>query len=253
MIDDAYVLEEGSGIQPPGRPCLLDALVIGVRSFSVVAEAREVNLTSFTGEAKMSELTNLIELDGKLNNIEADLPHHLKYDSNVGDTPRDEVLRFQAEVTNLRIIYVRLLLLRPSLLATARQLLTNREPEPDIQQSRIEVTVRNETFQICVQNALSALNILHTNLQSSAKIISANALHVTLSATTVLIASSIIPSIGGNLEDVTSPHALGVMKAFEILEVHEPRVEGAAETRSKLQQFLETVKNSTRLQLAGKL
>ncbi|KAG5655362.1 hypothetical protein KAF25_006865 [Fusarium avenaceum] len=253
MIDDEYLLDEGAGIQSPGRPCLLDALAIGVRIFSVVAEAREVNLTSFTGEAKMSELTSLIELDGKLNNIEADLPHHLKYDSKMGDTPRDKVLRFQAEVTNLRIIYVRLLLLRPSLLATARQLLTYREPEPVIQQSRIEVTLRNETFQICVHNALLALHILHTNLQSSAKIISANALHVTLSATTVLISSSIIPSIGGNLEDVTSPHALGVMKAFEILEGHEPRVEGAAETRSKLQQFLETVKNATRIQQGGKL
>ncbi|GKU22388.1 unnamed protein product [Fusarium langsethiae] len=253
MIDDEYLLEEGAGIQPPGRPCLLDALAISVRIFNVVAEAREVNLTSFTGEAKMPELTSLIELDGKLNNIEADLPHHLRFDSNMGDTPRDKVLRFQAEVTSLRIIYVRLLLLRTSLLATARQLLTFREPEPVIQQSHIETTLRNEIFQICVRNALLALDILHTNLQSSAKIISANALHVTLSATTVLIASSIIPSIGGKLEEVTSPHALGVMKAFEILEAHEPRVEGAAETRRKLQQFLETVKNATRLQQGGKL
>lgn len=156
-------------------------------------------------------------------------------------------------LTIIRIIYVRLLLLRPSLLATARQLLISREPEPVIQKSRIEVTLRNETFQICVQNALSALNILHTNLQSSAKIISANALHVTLSATTVLIASSVIPSIGGNLEEGTSPHALGVIKAFEILEAHEPRVEGAAETRSKLQQFLKIVKSATRLQQEGRL
>jgi hypothetical protein len=43
------------------------------------------------------------------------------------------------------------------------------------------------------------------------------------------------------------------MKAFEILEEHEPRVEGAAETRRKLQQFLETVKNATTLQQGGKL
>jgi hypothetical protein len=55
------------------------------------------------------------------------------------------------------------------------------------------------------------------------------------------------------LEEVTSPHALGVMKAFKILEAHEPHVEGVAETRNKLQQFLETVKNATRLQQGGKL
>jgi hypothetical protein len=102
MIDDEYLLEEGVGIQPLGTPSLLDALAISVRIFNIVAEAREVNLTSFTGELKMPELTRIIQLEEKLNDIEADLPPHLRYDSNMGDAPRDKVLRFQAEVTNLR-------------------------------------------------------------------------------------------------------------------------------------------------------
>jgi FtsZ-binding cell division protein ZapB len=99
-----------------------------------------------------------------------------------------------------------------------------------------------------MQSVFSALDILHANLLSSSKIISSNALFVTLSAATVLIASSVVPGLSGNLDDLFSPHATAVTKAFEILEAHEWRVEGAIETKTKLQEFLETVRKANRRQ-----
>ncbi|KAF4452143.1 hypothetical protein F53441_4981 [Fusarium austroafricanum] len=245
IIDDEYLQEEGEGIQPMNQPSLLDALIVSIKVFNIIAEAREVNVTSFAEEMQMSELTRILQLNEKLNKIEADLPTHLKYESNGRKgTTREEVLMFQAEVVNIRILYVRLLLLRTNLLATAREQLIHQDPI--ILPSQIETTLRNEIALVCVQSALSALSILHANLQSSSKIISANALFVTLSAATVLIASSVVPAIGGSLEDPSSAHALGITQAFEILDAHESRVEGATETRNKLQQFLQTAKSAIR-------
>ncbi|KAL5625776.1 hypothetical protein FOBRF1_000119 [Fusarium oxysporum] len=243
MIDDEYLLEEGEGIQPMNKPSLLDALTVSIKVFNIIAEAREVNVTSFARELQMPELIRILQLNEKLHKIEAELPDHLKYETNrKKDTTRERVLMLQAEVVNIRILYVRLLLFRANLLATARQQLIHQNLTPP--QSQIEVALRNEIAFVCVQSALSALNILHTNLQSPSKIISANALFVTLSAATVLIAASVVPAISCNLDDPLSAHAVGIVQAFGILDSHEPLVEGAAETKDKLQQFLQTAKNA---------
>ncbi|EMT72783.1 hypothetical protein FOC4_g10004265 [Fusarium odoratissimum] len=259
MIDDEYLLEEGEGIQPMNKPSLLDALTVSIKVFNIIAEAREVNVTSFARELQMPELIRILQLNEKLHKIEAELPDHLKYETNrKKDTTRERVLMLQAEVVNIRyhpyplhqgiqlmihrILYVRLLLFRANLLATARQQLMHQNLTP--LQSQIEAALRNEIAFVCVQSALSALNILHTNLQSPSKIISANALFVTLSAATVLIAASVVPAISCNLDDPLSAHAVGIVQAFGILDSHEPLVEGAAETKDKLQQFLQTAKNA---------
>ncbi|KAI7762817.1 hypothetical protein LZL87_008258 [Fusarium oxysporum] len=243
MIDDEYLLEEGEGIQPMNKPSLLDALTVSIKVFNIIAEAREVNVTSFTGELQMPELIRILQLNEKLHKIETELPDHLKYETNrKKGTTRERVLMLQAEVVNIRILYVRLLLFRTNILATARQQLIHQNPIPP--QSQIEAALRNEIALACVQSALSALNILHTNLQSSSKIIRANALFVTLSAATVLIAASVVPSISCNLDDPLSIHAVGIVQAFVILDSHEALVEGAAETKHKLQQFLQTAKNA---------
>ncbi|KAG7418922.1 hypothetical protein Forpe1208_v002109 [Fusarium oxysporum f. sp. rapae] len=105
MIDDEYLLKEGEGIQPMNKPSLLDALTVSIKVF-IIAEAQEVNVTSFTGELQMPELIRILQLNEKLHKIETELPDHLKYETNrKKDTTRERVLMLQAEVVNIRILY----------------------------------------------------------------------------------------------------------------------------------------------------
>ncbi|KAJ4249759.1 hypothetical protein NW762_012100 [Fusarium torreyae] len=57
-----------------------------------------------------------------------------------------------------------------------------------------------------------------------------------------------MPGLSGDLDDDASPYGQAVTKAFEIFDAHEWRVEGAAETRTKLRQFLDTVKSAANRQ-----
>ncbi|SCV36739.1 related to transcription activator protein acu-15 [Fusarium fujikuroi] len=243
MIDDEYLLEEGEGCQPAATPSLLDALAVSMKIFDVVAGVREVNAASFSKALQMPELMKILQLNERLTEIEDNLPEHLKYKSGqAASSAREKVLHYQAEVVNLRwLLYVRLLVLRTNLLPAARQVLARQDPSTS--PSRLEHAVRKEAWHICIQSAVTSLDILHTNLQSSSKVISIHAMFVTLSATTVLIASSALPR---DPADPPPSHADSITKAFEILDAHQWRAEGVSETRTKLCKFLQTVENENR-------
>ncbi|CVL11162.1 related to transcription activator protein acu-15 [Fusarium proliferatum] len=242
IIDDEYLLEEGEGCQPAATPSLLDALAVSMKIFDVVAGVREVIAASFSKALQMPELMKILQLNERLTEIEDNLPEHLKYKSGqAASSAREKVLHYQAEVVNLRLLYVRLLVLRTTLLPAARQVLARQDPSTP--PSRLEHAVRKETWRICIQSAVTSLDILHTNLQSSSKVISIHAMFVTLSATTVLIASSALPR---DPADPPPSHADSITKAFEILDAHQWRAEGVSETRTKLCKFLQTVENANR-------
>lgn len=143
------------------------------------------------------------------------------------------------------------MLLRPNMLATARR--TILAPAFDAPPSRAEATLGIEVSTICVQAALSAINLLHENLQSCCRIFSSTAVYVTLSAATVIIASTLVPELGVSLEDGAGPHAQAVANAFQVLDEHRWQIEGAPRARGQLGRFLETVNKEKRRQSGGTL
>lgn len=96
------------------------------------------------------------------------------------------MLKLQAEV-------VMSSLLRPTVVAAARNTLVNSTLGPP--PSSTEITLRTEVSKICVQVAMSAINMLHANLHSLLRIFSASAMFIILSAATVLVAASLDPEL----------------------------------------------------------
>jgi hypothetical protein len=101
-----------------------------------------------------------------------------------------------------RILHLRLVLLRPNVLAAARHSLISSVSL--LPASRIENTLRIEVSKIPVQAAVSAVDVLHENLHSASRMMSSNAVFVTLSAATVIVAASLVSDLNVSLDDGSS-------------------------------------------------
>ncbi|KAG8412804.1 hypothetical protein J3458_013240 [Metarhizium acridum] len=159
-------------------------------------QAPDINDGYFARALCLPELTQVLQLKEELGQIEA----HLVYGNHEKQsTRRGRALSPQAVTVKIRILHTRLILLRPNMLATARRriLAPTFHPPP----SRTEATPGIEVSTICVQAALLAIETLDENLQLCCRIFSSIAVYVTLSAATVIIASTLVPELGVGLED----------------------------------------------------
>ena len=150
-----------------------------------------------------------------------------------------------------RIVHLRLVLLRPNILAAARHALMS--SVPDQPTSRTGIALWTEVSTICVQAAVSAITMLHRNLRSASRIFSSNAVFVTLSAATVIAAASLLPELDVSIDGDCGPYADVIVQALEVLEEHQWQVEGAPEAKSQLQNFLRTVNEARKRKNGGKL
>jgi hypothetical protein len=76
---------------------------------------------------------------------------------------------------------------------------------------------------------------------------------VTLSASTVIVAASLVPELDVNMEDSNSPYAEAIETALQVLHEHRWQVEGAMEARFQLEKFLETVDQAKKRGYGGEL
>lgn len=146
------------------------------------------------------------------------------------------------------------MLLRPNVLAAARQTLKPSVSGP--RPSRAEATLRAEMSALCIRTAVSAVEMLHENLQSSWRMLSSNAAFVTLSAATVIIAASLVPELDVSLDGGSGrrgSHGHVISKAMLVLEAHRWQFEGATAAKEQLVKFLTTInKAKLGLQSAGR-
>jgi metal-responsive CopG/Arc/MetJ family transcriptional regulator len=143
-----------------------------------------------------------------------------------------------------RLLHVRLVLLRPHVLAAARRSLTPLIPVPIQPASSAETTLRRAVSALSIQSAVLAINILHTNLHSAYRILSSNAVFMTLSAATVIIAASLVPELDVTLETGGSSHSEVISKALQVLEEHQWQIEGSRGARRQLENFAEAAKKA---------
>lgn len=258
-IDDEYLLEDGTGVQPEGLPSILDAFIAAADIFEVVQSARKINYGSFKRETSLSELGEVLQLNEKLDQVEKSLPPHLRQDKHAKpNTARLEILELQTKsvmtrfvsffsvcsipritflraIVLFRILYLRLILFRPTVLVAARHALVSGSAR-----SRVEIGLRNEVSSICVQAALSAINMLFDNLNSSSRILSSLAVFLTISAATVIVAASLVPALDVDIEQSSSPHGVALANALQVLEQHRWQLEGAPGVMDQLEKLMET-------------
>ncbi|KAI1426687.1 putative transcriptional regulatory protein [Xylaria sp. FL1777] len=250
-IDDEYLNEEGTGTQPSGTPSIIEASLVTISILQVIEDARKLKYRSEGQDADLHELTRVLQLNGRIDKIEGSLPPHLKVGIvEIPSTLRDQVLRLQAEAVMTRILYARLVLLRPSLLSAARQSLLNPDTEDTLSPpSSLHSTIRTEISKICVQAAMSAISTLHTNLRFKSRIFSCNAVFMTLAAATVVISATLVSELGVSIDDA-GPNNAPLTQAFEVLDEHMWQIEGGRRVKKRLARFLETVRRENKRRLS---
>lgn len=128
------------------------------------------------------------------------------------------------------------MLFRPTVLVAARHSLVSSSAP-----SHVESGLRNEVSAICVQTAMSAINMLFENLTSSSRILSSLAVFLTLSAATVIVAASLVPVLDVDIEHSSSLYAVALANALQVLEQHRWQLEGTPGAMGQLEKFMETV------------
>ncbi|KAI0190618.1 putative transcriptional regulatory protein [Xylaria flabelliformis] len=250
-IDDEYLKEEGIGTQPIGTPSIIEACLVSINIFQVIEDARKLKPCFSEQDIDLNELTQVLQLNGQIDKIEGSLPPHLKT-CVIGtpSTPRDQVLRLQAEGVMTRMLYARLFLLRPYVLSAARRSLLNSATDDSLSQapSSLHSTIRTEISKTCVQAATSAISTLHTNLRFKSRIFSCNAMFITLAAATVVIAASLVSELGISLDDV-GPYNTTLTQAFKVLDEHMWQIEGGKNVKNRLARFLEIVRRENKRRL----
>jgi hypothetical protein len=102
-IDDEYLLEDGTGIQPAEMPSVLDAFIVTINIFEVMDGTRKIEYGSLNHSFRLPELTQILQLNERIDNIEHNLPSHLKRESSTrANTPRNRMLKLQAEAVMTR-------------------------------------------------------------------------------------------------------------------------------------------------------
>jgi hypothetical protein len=102
-IDDEYLLEDGIGVQPAGIPSILEAFIVTANIFEVIEGARKTSYGSLKRSLNLPELTEVLQLNGKIDHIENTLPPHLQCVSDYEPkTARDVILKLQAEAVMTR-------------------------------------------------------------------------------------------------------------------------------------------------------
>jgi hypothetical protein len=104
-IDDKYLLETGTGLQPAEIPSILDAFIVTINIFEVMEGTRKIEYSSLDHSFRLPELTQILQLNERIDEIEYNLPSHLKRDNDdisKTNTPRNRVFKLQAEAVMTR-------------------------------------------------------------------------------------------------------------------------------------------------------
>ncbi|OBS20254.1 hypothetical protein FPOA_06639 [Fusarium poae] len=242
-IDDEYLSEVNEGCQPENIPSRIDFFIHSIRLFEVLDETLSrfySNGYQRPGQDRTSTsfqyLEDIPRLCSKLDIVVAGLPAHLVLDGTMeAANESTSCFRMQAMVLKSRVLYIRLLLLRPSLLVEVRRLVSNqspiyRHPTPSLKQIFL-----GEISRLCVSTAHEIVDEMYQNLSSSQQNSPWHALFFTFGAASALLAASLFPDLGVDLD--AGPAKDSWDKALEVFYHYESNVESAARGAEALKKY----------------
>ena len=102
-IDDEHLLLDGVGTQPSGASSITAAWIITIKLFAIIESARWVVVPS--EHVSLSDLTTVLQLNDKIDEIQESLPAHLQRSSRAPagtNGARDEIFMLQSDAIMAR-------------------------------------------------------------------------------------------------------------------------------------------------------
>ncbi|KAJ0158904.1 Positive regulator of purine utilization [Colletotrichum tanaceti] len=283
-VDDEHLAEttEAEGVQPPDRPSYLVFFVRSLELFDVLNEilAKFYSDGDYASDRRAEYLNHVLQLSSRLDDLGASLPDYLREDADLSgfDEELRGCLQMQANIIKSRVLWIRLLLLRPLLLAEARK--GNHRSRtraavgvPGPSSNNLGEGLGHAANTLCVATAHGVLRELCEKLGSARQNspwhvllcklltktktktttrtrllvpwfimpIHANACGcvVTFAAASTLIVATLCPDLGVDFD--TEPTRTSWDRALRIFEFHKRHVSSAARGIEALQKFRESV------------
>lgn len=102
-IDDEYLQDKGIGSQPVGVPSIVESFIVTTDIFEVIQDVVKTDYSSISCGLRLSELTEILRLNEKLDYIENSLPSHLRRSrQSESSDRRDQIFRLQAAAVMTR-------------------------------------------------------------------------------------------------------------------------------------------------------
>ncbi|PQE17568.1 C6 transcription factor protein [Rutstroemia sp. NJR-2017a BBW] len=175
MIDDEYLRVDGEGTQPSRSHSRMCLFAYSTQLFEIMDEI----LSSFyiqdstrkhkqkdkdsDGQWSINDLTNILIINTKLDRFENTLPQFLKVEDQQSASQTHATL--QAKVLQSRFLFVRIMLLRPVLLASVAN--GRARGEPANTERCLDHSLAKEVCTLCIKTAQVLLETSYHNLDSS--------------------------------------------------------------------------------------
>jgi hypothetical protein len=260
-IDDKYLESQGNhtGSQPYGIPSALSCFVCCTELFQALRDAVELcantaDPSKYSSESALvfSRLTQMLDLNNRLNDFEKSLPPYLKSDEisrlRIKGVDKRQ-LRLQAEIIDGFILGVRLVALRPALVDSARRATAR----PAGSTSKSLEMLRNELSQTCIDNAAKSIELFHVSMKRGPHLLGSLAVIIIFAATTVIISAPLCPHLelgGGRNKDYRQNL---ISMGLEILEEQRWCAPAAQIALERLKSFQDIVDGAIKPSKEGKL
>ncbi|WQF75370.1 hypothetical protein CDEST_00384 [Colletotrichum destructivum] len=241
-IDDEHLAETTAGVQPSDRPSYLAFFVRSLGLFDVLNEilAKFYSDGDYALERRAEYLNDVLQLSSKLDDLSASMPDYLREDADLShlDEEISSCLQMQANIIKSRVLWIRLLLLRPLLLAEARK--GNRSRLAAVPgSSNLGESLGHAANMLCVATAHSVLQELYEKLGSARQNSPWHVLLFTFAAASTLVVATLCPDLGVDFD--TEPTRTSWDRALHIFEFHKRHVSSAERGIEVLQKFRESV------------
>ncbi|KAK3899897.1 activator of stress genes 1 [Staphylotrichum tortipilum] len=252
-IDEEYLSTTGEGRQPEGVPSRMDMILYSTKVLKILDEMRtaarapRLKINSPGDDFTVPDPSALLHVNSQIDDMLEGLPPHLRQGADYSrwSLTEDAIKYFQtqSQAIRFRLMLLRVLLLRPSLLAEAQRWATRNAGVSQTASVALQERFHREICMLCLSTVQSMVGEIHRNLTISAGISTWYALHFTFAAATILLVATLSPNLGVRLD--VEPARSTWDRAMEILEAHRAYMPSAARGIEFLHRYRETISTHT--------
>ncbi|KXH38596.1 hypothetical protein CNYM01_10839 [Colletotrichum nymphaeae SA-01] len=242
-IDDEYLSESSEGLQPSDRPSYLAFFVHSVALFDVLNEilAKFYTEGESISDKTADSLSHVLQLSSKLDELGHSIPPYLREGADLTrlDEELQGCLQMQANILKSRVLWIRLLLLRPLLLAEAKHGSRPEKPFATDATHTLRDSLGHSANSLCVSTAHSVLQELYEKLGSVRQNSAWHVLLFTFAAASTLVVATLCPDLHVSFE--TEPTKSSWDRALRIFDFHRQHVASASRGIEVLEKFRASV------------
>ncbi|KXX75529.1 Activator of stress genes 1 [Madurella mycetomatis] len=249
-IDDEYLSTTQEGRQPDNVPSRMELILWSVKQLEIMdamrtaVRAPRLKISRTGGEFTVPDPAAVLRVNSMIDDQLEALPPYLRVGADYSKMPisDDDVICFrnQSHAIRFRLVCLRILALRPSLLAEAHRWASSAQSTAQSTASlMLQERLHREACLLCLTTVHSILEEIHSNLTTKNQVSPWYALHFAFASATALLVATLSPDLGVNL--CMEPAKSSWDRALAIMEFHKMHALSATRAIEVLQRYRQSI------------